>query len=591
MKRIACVICGCLLAVGVCASAADDVGRFEPPSKVPATGIGFRGDGTGVYPDANPPVEWDERTGSNILWKAELPNWGYASPVPVGNRVLMITEPGYESIWPQLTCYDAASGKVVWQKDVVAPQAGEKDIADMKAHAEMLQACYRIMYPIDGSGFVGEDDPRWKPINRQLAEYDLKCNRFKKGYGLLRYVRETSSKWKDIRRRLAKERGICVETTWARFGRARIGHAFPTPVSDGNSVFVQTRHGTVASFDIASGRKNWDRHILLKGRGNAEIMSSPRIWGDLLLVGFIYCGGEEGLYALDRRTGKIRWNVSASAKGPIEGYRSRTGGSLVIMDIGGTPVVLCSSGAVVRLPDGKPLEGGVPKSCGTYAVDDENDRIFGAGSSDGKNSAWGLKLSLKGEKLTADLLYRTRRAYGGMSGIYVDGLVFAPEWRIDPSDGWPVDFEKRADKKRLENLAQARARDDRRLIDWQLSEFLKRHKDAPDNRHTMLSAAGRVYGMTELDARHAKRYKAPEGRDLGVCEVYSTKGKHLATNILLGAEWDAKRKAKWHMQGFPAGFSYACQMNIAGDRLYACSQDYLYCIGTRPADRKADGSR
>lgn len=555
-------------------------GEFVAPADVPETGIGFRGDGTGVFPHADPPTEWDERTGKNILWKVELPNWGYASPVPVGNRVIMLTEPGYKSLWPQLTCYDTETGEVVWQNEIVAPQAKEEDIAAMKAHDEMLKAAYRIMRPIDEAkeGRVRRDDPRWGPINKQLAKYDLKCNQFKKGYGLLRYVRETSDKWKNLRKRLGKK-GIHVKTTWAEFGRARIGHAFPTPVSDGEDVYLQTRHGTVACYNIGNGRKKWERFIMLEGKPHAEILSSPRLYKDLLLVAFIYTGGEEGVYAFDRRTGQTRWQVSASAKGPLKNYRSRTGGSLVVMTVGQTPVALSSAGAVIRLPDGHVYEQGIPRSCGTYAIDERGDRMFGCGSSDRGSQSWGVKLSLDGGKLEVDPLWDVPRTYGGMSAVYVDGAIFAPGWRLSAQDGWPVDIETRADEKRLEKIHEARRKDDRRKMGWQYKEFVKRHKDAPDNRHTMLSAAGRVYGLKELDARHAKRFDAPGGRDLGIAEVYSTSGKKLAANVLLAAEWTPRRKAKWTQQGFPRGFSYACQMNIAGERIYICSQDYLYCIG------------
>lgn len=55
----------------------------------------------------------------------------------------------------------------------------------------------------------------------------------------------------------------------------------------------------------------------------------------------------------------------------------------------------------------------------------------------------------------------------------------------------------------------------------------------------------------------------------------------LTTNLLLGAEWTPQRRAKWTRQGFPKGFSYACQMNMAGKKLYICSQDFLYCIATK----------
>jgi len=59
----------------------------------------------------------------------------------------------------------------------------------------------------------------------------------------------------------------------------------------------------------------------------------------------------------------------------------------------------------------------------------------------------------------------------------------------------------------------------------------------------------------------------------------TTGGEKLARNVLRSAGWNEERQAKWTRQGFPPGFSYGCQMNIAGGRIYACSQDHPYCIG------------
>jgi len=566
--RLFALVYSCCIVAG--ASAAD----FVPPEHVSPYGIGFRGDGTGVYPDADPPVAWGEASGKNIRWKAALPNWGYASPVPVGNRVLMLTEPGHQALFPQLTCFDAADGSIVWQVQVAPPGLNERDLEDLRAHDAMLKAAYRIMQPMDGQGHVGEDDPRWGPINAKLAEYGLECHRFKKGYGLLRYVKETDDRWKDLRKRLKEEKGIHVKTTWAEFGRARVGHAFPTPVSDGEHVYVQTRHGTVACYDVASGEGKWIRTVRLEGRKHAEILSSPRLFEKMLLTGFLYTGGEEGIHAWDKATGEKLWATSANAKPVTEGYKSRNGGSLVVMTVGEQPVLCSGGGAVIRLPDGKAYGAGINRSCATVAIDEAGDRVFGWGSSDRGSKTWGLRLALEGGDLSVEEIFSVGKTFGGMSALYVDGVLIGDEYRIDPTTGWPVDLANRADAKRLKKIEEARASGDEKKLMWQHKEFAKRHKDAPQCRHTMLAAAGRVYGLYELGAKHADADRA-----VGVTEVYSTAGEKLARNVLLSAEWDEARREKWTRQGFPPGFSYACQMNIAGERLYACSQDFLYCIG------------
>jgi hypothetical protein len=51
--------------------------------------------------------------------------------------------------------------------------------------------------------------------------------------------------------------------------------------------------------------------------------------------------------------------------------------------------------------------------------------------------------------------------------------------------------------------------------------------------------------------------------------------------VLLPGPWEGEKLEQWGVQGFGHGFSYACAMNIGGNRLYACSNDYLYCIGEK----------
>ena len=126
--RVVLVATLCLLC-----SLANAASEYRPPAKVPPVGIGFRGDGGGYFPDAKIPVEFGDpsthsassgtSSGSgqakNLLWKAPLVNWSWSSPVPVGNRVLMMAEPTWSgALWPQLCCYDADTGERLWVVDV-----------------------------------------------------------------------------------------------------------------------------------------------------------------------------------------------------------------------------------------------------------------------------------------------------------------------------------------------------------------------------------------------------------------------------------------------------------------------------------------
>lgn len=73
-----------------------------------AQAAGWRGDGTGRYPGADPPTRWDIDEGTHILWNTRIGK-GQSSPVIVGGRVFVTAEPDL------LICLARDSGKVLWR--------------------------------------------------------------------------------------------------------------------------------------------------------------------------------------------------------------------------------------------------------------------------------------------------------------------------------------------------------------------------------------------------------------------------------------------------------------------------------------------
>ena len=90
---------------------------FHPSPQRP---IGYRGDGSNVFPDAKPPTTANETTKENILWKVPLPNWGYSQPLVVGRKVFVTCEAGWpeEQDFPLLVCCDAETGKELWRRSL-----------------------------------------------------------------------------------------------------------------------------------------------------------------------------------------------------------------------------------------------------------------------------------------------------------------------------------------------------------------------------------------------------------------------------------------------------------------------------------------
>ncbi len=83
--------------------------------------VGWRGDGTGCFPAAETPAEWDIDEGTNILWQTEIGK-GQSSPIVVEERVFVTTEPDV------LVCLDCQTGELLWKRpngyDTLPPSRG-----------------------------------------------------------------------------------------------------------------------------------------------------------------------------------------------------------------------------------------------------------------------------------------------------------------------------------------------------------------------------------------------------------------------------------------------------------------------------------
>jgi outer membrane protein assembly factor BamB len=89
---------------------------------------GPRGDGRSDEPQ--PPLEWS--TSKNVVWQAEVPGKGHASPIVVGQRVLVATADELAK-QQMLLCFDRETGQEAWR--TVVHEGGF-----MRAHGKNTQA-------------------------------------------------------------------------------------------------------------------------------------------------------------------------------------------------------------------------------------------------------------------------------------------------------------------------------------------------------------------------------------------------------------------------------------------------------------------
>src|SRR6188508_2974012 len=92
---------------------------FVSPSERP---VGWRMDGTGNYASASPPTTWNKT--KNIQWKVKLPGGSQGSPIVVGDRIFVVSDPA------ELLCLNATDGKILWQRSNAVAEVYGKDKAE-----------------------------------------------------------------------------------------------------------------------------------------------------------------------------------------------------------------------------------------------------------------------------------------------------------------------------------------------------------------------------------------------------------------------------------------------------------------------------
>src|SRR5262249_21217710 len=106
-------------------------------------------------------------------------------------------------------------------------------------------------------------------------------------------------------------------------GQAQAGMATPTPICDGQNVYVVFGSGVIACFDM-KGERKWFKYIEPVGLGYGQ-SSSPVLADDKLIVYL------DGMAALDTKTGKTVWENKEVDKA----Y-----GSPVLMTLGQTKLII-----------------------------------------------------------------------------------------------------------------------------------------------------------------------------------------------------------------------------------------------------------
>ncbi len=278
---------------------------FAQPGAAQATG--WRHDGRGDFPDADPPLRWS--ASENVVWKTPLASGSNASPVLVSDRLFVCEEPD------TLVCIAAADGRVLWRQrvtlaDALPPDQREAALARLQV-AEALRTDRRA---VDGPLRRAERQLRERPTDEAL-----------KGQ-----VADLKQRHAELDRRAAAVRDVLPPPT-----HDTNGCTSATPVSDGRRVFTVFGTGMVAAFDL-EGRRLWAR-LVERPTHEWGHSSSPELAGGRLVVQILKVHG------LDPDTGETRWTADSKPRW----------GSLAVGRAGPDDIVLTANGEAIRGADGR----------------------------------------------------------------------------------------------------------------------------------------------------------------------------------------------------------------------------------------------
>jgi hypothetical protein len=569
------------------------------PAQAVEHGVGWLNDGGGVFAGQAVP---DKLSEANILWRAKLPNWCNGSPIVVAGKAFAVSEPLEYS--PILTCVDAETGKVLWQRDLDAvvclPRQQQEEARalarrmwkwhrDQKIVAQETLTFYLAnedkFEEAKGKGEVTPAPGVAEPWNGYLKRIsDLGCEiggllRSRAGgYSTQLEAPRNGEVEQQIRR--LREMGLGW-AYWAGFGTWE-GVAFPTPCSDGKRVYTITGHYLYSCHDL-DGNVVWQKRFPEsrderkrlapeQAKRVTDMKRWPHGWpgqgttstSPALADGIVV--SEVGSYtrAIEAATGKVLWELP----NPVEIGQCMANPRII--DLHGTAVVLSGTNSeVIRLRDGRVLgrlPGSVhsksfatgPAVCGEVVLTHEWEGVR-------IRSIVASRLRLEGDRLSVERLWEKepREELGRFHlwrTVGHGGRFYSDQAAIDADTGKAVakvgsgsDVVKTADGKAV------------------LGEKgrVMRVFGGYETRGDHVLAGERLVVKNGLTGAIA----VLDAKDLRVLSAFA-----LPINPPDGAEERLKRvnanAPRWPRLGFAAAFMYR-------DRVYLRGFDFLYCIGRK----------
>ena len=254
----------------------------------------------------------------NIIWSTPMPDNGpgVGSPISVGDKLFVPVEAA------TLLCVSAKDGKVLWARSSTYADAATPK--ERQEHPEVF----------------AEIDPLQAKIKDTLQAY---CNTPEKYFPNVNLLsREQVENTQKITQLLKKmDSGKYPGQSYP----AEAGESGPTPVSDGQNVYVLYGSGLVACFDL-SGTRIWTTIVDIQHREHGY-SASPCLVNDKLII---KASSQLGAVILNSKTGAV---VTPVPLWKSKGLHSMS--SPLSISVGSERLIVQSFGVITQVKDGKIL--------------------------------------------------------------------------------------------------------------------------------------------------------------------------------------------------------------------------------------------
>lgn len=244
----------------------------------------FRGSmGMGISAHTKIPTQWDATSGEGLAWKTEVPLPGNSSPIVWEKRVFLT---GATKDQRQVFCFDADSGKLLWQKDV--PGSPESTTAVVKLNDQTGFAAstpatdgrrvYAIFANGDIAAFDFDGNVRW---SRSLG---IPKNSYGHASSLATFQNlvlvqlDQGTKGENLSRLLALK-GETGETAWEV--TRDVPNSWPTPLviqHSGQALVITAAAPWVIANAATDGKEVWRAQRLSGDVGPSPVMANDMIY-------------------------------------------------------------------------------------------------------------------------------------------------------------------------------------------------------------------------------------------------------------------------------------------------------------------------